>query len=122
MTESYLYRVAPQKRNLRAPDIALTTKERRHIFPVPKGWATEAPDLCVETLSSGQYGEAHAKPKVAEYLSAGAKVVWLVNPENQTVRVYAAGRQDSIYPADADITLDQVAAGFRARVSSFFPE
>ncbi len=52
-----------------------------------------------------------------------AKVVWLVNPEDRTVRVYEAGKSEfAIYSGDAEITLDQIAPGFRAKVSSFFPE
>jgi hypothetical protein len=45
-----------------------------------------------------------------------------VNPEERTVRVYAAGRSEILtYTGDAEITLDRVAPGFRAPVSSFFP-
>jgi len=122
MDESYLYRTTAERRNLRAPDIAMTSKERLHLFPSDRGWGTEAPDLCVEILSPGEYGESYARRKVPEYLAAGAKVVWLVHPRNCTVRAFEAGRDEvATYSGEAGITLDAIAPGFQAAVSSFFP-
>ncbi len=73
-------------------------------------------------LSPEQHGEAYARPKVAEYLAAGAKVVWLVDPDAQTVRVYEPNRDDyAIHSVETEITLDQIAPGFSAPVRSFFP-
>ena len=58
-----------------------------------------------------------------EYLNAGARVVWLVNPDNRTVRVFEAGSDEvRVYSGDAEVTLDQLAPGFRAPISAFFPE
>ena len=121
MDGTYLYRTTADRRNLRAPDVALTTKERVHLLP-DDGWGLESPDLCVEILSPGQFGEAYRRRKVPEYLEAGAKVVWLVNPRERAVRVFEAGNSDVImYSGDEEITLDRIAPGFRAPVSSFFP-
>jgi Uma2 family endonuclease len=59
---------------------------------------------------------------VPEYLAAGAKVVWLADPDAKTVRVYEAGKAEYvIYSGDAEITLDAIGPGFRAPVSVFFP-
>ena len=121
--ESAAYLVGPDLQNLRLPDVSLLTKERQHAFPKERFWATGAPDLVVEVLTPGEHGEPYARRKVPEYLSAGAKVVWLLNPDNRTVREYEPGRPDfRIYTGDAEITLDQIAPGFRAPISSFFPE
>jgi Uma2 family endonuclease len=107
---------------LRGPDIALVTKERLHIIPRDQTWGSEAPDLAVEVLSPEQHGEAYARPKVAEYLAAGAKVVWLVDPDSQTVRAYEPNRDEyAVYSAETKINLDRIAPGFSARVGSFFP-
>src|SRR5436309_813285 len=108
--------------NLRAPDVSLTLKDRRSIFGPHRIWGIGAPDLAVEVLSPEQYGEPYARQKVPEYLNAGAKVVWLVNPENRTVRVFEAGSDEvRVYSGDAEVTLDQLAPGFRAPISAFFP-
>lgn len=109
--------------NLRAPDVSLILKDRLAIARGQRRWAIEAPDLAVEVLSPEQYGEPYARQKVPEYLGAGAKLVWLVNPETRTVRVFESGSDEvRVYSGDAEITLDQLAPGFRAPVSAFFPE
>ena len=79
-------------------------------------WGEEGPDLCVEVLSPEQHGEAYARSKVAEYLDSGAKVVWLVDPEQRTARVYEAGKREfATYSGDAEITLDVIAPAFVTR-------
>jgi Uma2 family endonuclease len=72
---------------------------------------------------SGQFGDAYRRRKVPEYLEAGAKVVWLLDPRNRTVRAFEAGSSEVIiYSGDEEITLDRIAPGFRAPISSFFPD
>jgi Uma2 family endonuclease len=54
-----------------------------------------APDLAVEVLSPGDRpGEVLAK--VGDYLDAGARLVWVVDPERRLVRVYRADGTESI--------------------------
>jgi len=114
--------VGARRQQVRSPDVSLVTRQRLHILPPGKVLATEAPDLAVEVLSPEQHGEAHARPKVAEYLAAGAKVVWLVDPDSTTVRAYEPNRDEyAIYSADTEINLDQIAPGFSAPVGSFLP-
>src|ERR687887_2829465 len=74
---------------VRAPDVAFIARER---MPPPgtMGYAALAPDLAVEVLSPGDRpGEVLAK--VADWLSAGTRLVWIVDPERRVARVY---RQD----------------------------
>ncbi len=114
--------VGAEHQQLRGPDVAVVSKERLDIIERSSTWGQEAPDLAVEILSPEQHGETYARPKVAEYLAAGAKVVWLVDPDARTVRVYEPNRDEyAIYSADTEINLDQVAPGFLAPVRSFFP-
>ncbi len=115
------FMVGERRQQLRCPDVALVTKERLHILP-DEGFATAAPDFAVEVLSREQYGEAYAKPKVAEYFAAGARLVWLVDPRNRTVRAYQPGRDTyELHSPDSEVTLDPIGPGFRAPVASFFP-
>jgi Uma2 family endonuclease len=110
--------------NYRMADVSLTLKERLGIFTKERPyWALEPPDLAIEVLSPEQYGERYARQKVPEYLEAGAKVVWLVNPDTRTVRVFTADSDEVVtYSDDAEIDLDVIAPGFRSPVSAFFPE
>lgn len=116
------YLVGETRQQVRCPDVSLVGADRLHIVPSDAHLGTEAPDLCVEVLSGGQRTEGYARPKVAEYFAAGAKVVWLVDTEAKTVRAYEAFRSDyGVYSGDAEINLDAVAPGFEAKISSFFP-
>jgi Uma2 family endonuclease len=122
LTEGAGFMVGPRLQQMRSPDVSLVSRERLHILPRDRVLGTAAPDLAVEVLSPEQHGEAYARPKVGEYLAAGAKVVWLVDPDARTVRVYEPNRDDyAIYSAEAEITLDQIAPGFSAPVRSFLP-
>jgi Uma2 family endonuclease len=115
------FTVGENRQQLRSPDVSLVIQERTYLIN-PEGWVAEAPDLAVEVLSQDEYGQAYARVKVPEYLSAGGKVVWLVHPKRRTIREYLAGRTEfTTYTAEVDITLDAIAPGFSARVGSFFP-
>ena len=113
--------VGGEREQVRMPDVSLVTRERLHIVPT-RGFVRGAPDLAVEVLSEGQFGEAYALAKISEYFAAGGKLVLLVDPRAQTVRAYEAGSQTySEYSGNAELTLDAIAPGFKARVSAFFP-
>lgn len=80
------------KGTVRAPDVAFVAKER---IPPPeqaRGFWPLAPDLAVEIISPFEtaYG---VETKVAEYLRAGVRLVWLVYSETQVVVEFAASRQ-----------------------------
>ena len=116
------FMVGAQLQQIRCPDVSLITKERLHILPRGRVVGSAASDLAVEVLSAEQHGEAYARPKVAEYLAAGAKVVWLVDPDNRTVRAYEPNSGEyALYSANVEVTLDAIAPGFSAPVRSFFP-
>jgi Uma2 family endonuclease len=106
---------------LRAPDVSLVTKERRHIV-VDEAFTQEAPDLAVEVLSKDQYGRAYQLVKLEEYFAAGSKVVWFVDHRDKSVREHIAGQSEyRVYHAGAEITLDAIAPGFSCPVREFFP-
>lgn len=115
--------VGDDHQQVRDPDLSLIVKERKHLLVRGRRLIPEAPDLAVEVLSPEQHGDAYAKPKVSEYLAAGGKVVWLVDYDSKTVRAYEPGKTEyTVYSSDDTINLDAIAAGFSARVGSFFPD
>jgi Uma2 family endonuclease len=74
---------------VRAPDIAFIRRDRVP-DPEPSGYPDLAPDLAVEVLSpSNRPGEVLAK--VADWLTSGTSLVWVIDPERRQARVY---RQD----------------------------
>ncbi len=73
---------------VRAPDVAFIRTERLP-DPPPRGFAELAPDLAVEVLSpDDRPGEV--LDKVADWLKAGARLVWVVDPIRASARVYRA--------------------------------
>jgi Uma2 family endonuclease len=78
---------------VRVPDVAWASAEfmRRHGLADP---LPSAPEICIEVLSPSN-SPAEISEKVAAYLAAGAREVWLV-PEDGTVEILSArGRASS---------------------------
>jgi Uma2 family endonuclease len=57
---------------------------------------------------------------VDEYLAAGVRLVWVVNPPNRSIRVHRPdGTVTDLRQAD-DLTGEDVLAGFRCGVAELF--
>jgi Uma2 family endonuclease len=71
---------------VRAPDVAFIRTERVPATSLV-GYPEFAPDLAVEVLSpSDRPGKVLAK--VGDWLDAGSRLVWIVDPERRVARVY----------------------------------
>jgi len=80
------YVLARDPDTVRGPDLSFVSRERLKGFDDAR-FFSGAPDLAVEILSpSNRRGEVHAK--VADYLAAGARLVWVVEPERRSVTTY----------------------------------
>jgi len=113
------FRVGPKLSNVREPDAGYTAPERAEA--PGEHFVRGAPDLAVEVLSKGQYGEAYAKGKVREYFEAGAKLVWLLDYRRKEVRVYTPNSDTyTIMRGQAVLTLEPIIAGFSLKVADIF--
>jgi Uma2 family endonuclease len=85
-----------------------------------EGFLPIAPDLAVEVVSPGDRW-SEVLTKVNEYLAAGVRLVWVVDPRTETVHVYRLGRVEQL---SADDTLDggDVLPGFALLVSEIFAD
>lgn len=71
---------------VRAPDVSFLSTER--LPPEDQeGFVPGAPDLAVEIVSPGEK-DSDVQDKVMDYLTHGARLVWVVRPEQRTVTVY----------------------------------
>jgi Uma2 family endonuclease len=111
--------LAREPDTLRGPDVSFVARERylrledeSRAFPGP-------PDLAIEVLSPGNTPAA-LHGKVADYLAAGARLVWLVDPERQCVTVYRSLLAPRTLPAEGELDGEDVLPGFRARVADIF--
>lgn len=79
-----------------------------------------APDLAVEVLSPNDLAyEVNAK--IEEWLSAGVKLVWVIDPEAKKVQVHRADGSISKLGMNDELSGESVISGFRCRVSELIP-
>jgi len=101
---------------VRGPDIAFVAADRYDADEEAKGFFRGAPDLAVEILSpSNRAGEIHAK--VADYLAAGSKLVWVIDPARRVAVVYRTLLAPRVVRADDHLDGEDVVPGFTVRVS-----
>jgi Uma2 family endonuclease len=110
------FKLASNPDTVRAPDIAFVTRER---LPPPSttGYPALAPDLAVEVLSPGDRpGEVLAK--VGDWLSAGTRLVWVVDPERRLARVYRHDGSETFVTAEGALDGEEVLPGFTCSLVS----
>lgn len=104
------FTVARDPDTVRAPDVAFIRRDRLP-DPEPLGFPDLAPDLVVEVLSPGDRpGETLAK--VADWLSAGTRLVWVVDPLRRVARVYRQDGSETIVTAEAALEGEDVLPEF----------
>ncbi len=81
----------PDRETVRVPDVAFVRAERMPQGEARRHFPRLAPDLAVEVLSPTDR-DRDVQAKVAMYHEAGVPLVWLVDPETQTVTVLALGQ------------------------------
>jgi len=112
------FKLASNPDTVRGPDIAFISRGRIP-DPEPTGFAGFAPDLVVEVISPGdRAGEVLAK--VADWISAGTRVVWVLDPARRVARVYRADGTEQILTADESLDGGDVVPGFSCPLREIF--
>lgn len=95
---------------VRAPDVGFVRQDRIP-DPVPRGFAAFAPDLAVEVLSpDDRPGEVLAK--VSDWLNAGTRLVWIIDPDRRTARVHRADGSVALLQEHGSLDGEDVVPGF----------
>lgn len=84
-----------------APDAAFVSRERIEQVAISRGYRTGAPDLAVEVVSPGD-SFVEVEAKVARWLSAGCRMVIVVNPARRAATVYRS-RDDIALLTEGDV-------------------
>jgi Uma2 family endonuclease len=98
---------------MRAPDASWVLRSRLDELPghVKKGFIPLCPDFVVELRSpSDDLGALRAK--MEEYREAGARLGWLIDPEERRVHVYCPGRDVEVLDHPTEISGDPELPGF----------
>ena len=101
---------------VRAPDIALVRQDRLS-GPIPNGYLELAPDLVVEVLSHTDRPGA-ALAKVGDWLDAGTRLIWVIDPERGIARVYRQNGTESLVSKNDALEGEDVLPGFRCVLES----
>ena len=103
---------------VRAPDVAFVSHDRIP-DPMPRGFAPFAPDLAVEVLSpDDRPGEV--LEKVADWLKAGTRLVWVIDPERRSARAYREDGTIEMLPESGILDGEDVLPGFTCEVRELF--
>ncbi len=110
------FQLATDPDTVRAPDVAYVARDR---LPATEttGYAAGAPDLVVEVLSPGDRPGA-VLAKVADWLSAGSRLVWVVDPERRAARVYRLDGSLTLVAEDGVLDGEDVLPGFSCPLAS----
>ncbi len=107
---------------VRIPDVAFLSWGRLPGRRLPDEPIPDlAPDLAVEVLSAGNTPGEMAR-KCGEYFAAGARLVWLVDPESRTVAVHTAPDRSTLLSADRALDGGAVLPGFALPLPDLFAE
>jgi len=87
----------------------------------PMRFVEAAPDFAVEVRSENDYGpsaERDMAKKRLDYFEAGTQVVWDVDPESRTIRMYRADAplQPIVFGAGEDAHAEPAAPGWKVSV------
>ena len=108
---------APKK--VRRPGASFIRAERLPADQEPEGHCPIAPDLAVEVISPGDL-YWRVEEKVDEYLQAGTRLVWVINPPTRSVRIHRPDGSINDIGEDGELDGEDVVPGFRCRVADLF--
>lgn len=105
---------------VRIPDLSFTRWDRLPGGMIPTEPIPDlAPDLAVEVLSDGNT-KGEMERKLKEYFLAGVELVWFVDPETRTVRVYTSPDDSTELAATDTLTGGDVLPGFKLKIGELF--
>lgn len=94
---------------VRAPDVSFIRRER--MVDTGRGYFSGAPDVAVEVLSPSDRYTAVAR-KVSQYLAAGVRLVWVIDPYARTAAIYRPGQEVEELSEDGVLDGEDVIPGF----------
>jgi Uma2 family endonuclease len=98
---------------IRSPDASWVRRERwQALTPEQRrGFVPLCPDFVVELRSSSD-SLTKLQEKMQEYLENGARLGWLINPQNQQVEIYRPGQEVDILEHPTELSAENLLPGF----------
>jgi len=113
------YKLSSNPDTVRAPDLAFESNEKLKKKGIVDGYSSVMPELVVEVNSPW---DSYVKviKKVNEWLTAGVKQVWVIDPEDLSVAVYYSSEKYRIYDSEDILTGGDILPGFKCEVKDIF--
>jgi len=96
---------------VRCPDVSFISTARIPVGGVTAARIEIAPDLAVEVLSPDDRA-IDVEERVATFLRAGTRLVWIVNPKLRTATIHAPGAAPNVVGEDGLLDGGDVVPGF----------
>jgi Uma2 family endonuclease len=115
------FKMRPDSGTLVGIDVAYISPELEARVPRGKGvkLIEGVPVLVAEVLSPSDRHE-DVTERVQEFLDVGVAVVWVLDPDFETVGVFRPGREPEYFNRSEDLTADPQLPGFRVHVAELF--
>ncbi|MGH7513053.1 MAG: Uma2 family endonuclease [Gemmatimonadales bacterium] len=118
LTEAgYLLGRAPD--TVRGPDVSFIGTARLPPDQIPEGFIAGAPDLAVEILSASNRWP-DVEEKLADYLGAGTRMVWVLDPRERRAVVRYPDRPPLLLAANGVLDGEDVVPGFALELEEMF--
>lgn len=104
---------------VRGPDVAFVTEERERRVDPAHPYFPGAPDLAIEVLSPSDRTR-EVLGKVSDYLAAGCRLVWVVDPVREEVQVFRSPFSPRVLGGQDELDGEDVLPGFSIRVAEIF--
>lgn len=114
------YVLSDEPATVRGPDVAVMVAPRPGRSE-PGGWPRGAPDVVAEILPPSDASSA-IHMKTLEYLEAGARLVWIVDPEARTVLVHRPDGSANLLREHETLSGEEVLSDFSVALHEVFDE
>lgn len=105
---------------VRKPDVSFIGRDRFSVDQLAEGYVPVAPDLVAEVISPNDLA-TDLEAKVREYLTAGVRLVWVIDPLARTARVHRPDGSAAWLREGDDLSGEDVVPGFRCPLGALFP-
>jgi Uma2 family endonuclease len=104
---------------VRGPDVSFVSISRLPPDQIPEQFIPGAPDLAVEILSpSSRWSDV--EEKIADYFTAGARLIWVVDPGERRVIVRYPDRPPRVVATGESLAGGDVVPGFALPLAELF--
>lgn len=111
--------LARQPDTVRAPDVAFVQSLRLPVDESVIVWFEGPPDLAIEVVSPNDT-LTEVQQKVSQYLTAGCRLVWVVEPGSRTVTVYRPDGTARLLRLADMLSGEEVVPGFELALAELF--